>query len=168
MRSPPAGGRYFNLPLVSKSRITAADISRLSPCLQRQVELQLNPISKDYHASSDQDRREASNTKPEQALRDEPVGTPSRETLYTSRVLIRITSYRRRLLDPDNLCGKWFLDACRYSRLVRNDRPQDIELEVSQEKVRSRRNERTEIVIEPLRKEGGAEAGMSTGLLGSR
>ncbi len=81
---------------------------------------------------------------------DESLATPQGETLYSGRVHVRITSYRRRLLDPDNLTAKWFLDACRYARLIRDDNPEAITYQVGQEKVARKEDERTEIVIEPL------------------
>lgn len=82
-------------------------------------------------------------------VRQAPLGAHEGETFYSGRVSVRVTSYRRRLLDPDNLCAKWFLDACRYSRLIRDDRPEDITFSVSQEKVTQPEDERTEILIEP-------------------
>jgi hypothetical protein len=69
------------------------------------------------------------------------------EDIHTARLVVRIVSLRRRLLDPDNLCPKYFIDGLRYSGLIPGDRPQDIILEVRQEKVSSKENERTEIEI---------------------
>lgn len=66
------------------------------------------------------------------------------------RVRVRVTSFRVRLLDPDNLCPKYFIDCLRYANCIRDDRQQDITLEVRQEKVESKLLERTEIVIEPV------------------
>lgn len=91
-----------------------------------------------------------SGAQPERALFDAALGSPQGETSHPGRVRIRITSYRRRLLDPDNLAGgcKYFVDCCRYSGLVRGDSPADIEFAAAQEKVGSKEDERTEIVIE--------------------
>lgn len=94
--------------------------------------------------------RETSRAESEQTLRPPSVEPPQGETLYSGRVSVRVVSYRRRLLDPDNLCAKWFLDACRYARLIRDDRPQDITYSVSQEKVACKEEERTEILISPI------------------
>jgi hypothetical protein len=63
---------------------------------------------------------------------------------------VRIISFRRRLIDPDNLCPKWFIDCLRYWGYIQDDRPQDIVLEVSQEKVQTKADEHTRIEIEPL------------------
>lgn len=100
-------------------------------------------------------RRLSSSSKSEQAVRDESVEEKGRKESHSKSLpkrAVRITSYRRRLLDPDNLAGgcKYFLDCCKYSQLIKDDRPQDIILEVRQEKVASKSLERTEIVIEPI------------------
>lgn len=100
-------------------------------------------------------RRLSSGAQPEQTICDEPVAEKEgkeNHSMCLSRCAVRITSYRRRLLDPDNLAGgcKYFLDCCKYSQLINDDRPQDIILEVRQEKVASKSLERTEIVIEPI------------------
>ena len=94
--------------------------------------------------------RASSGPEPEQALRDASMEPPKGETLYPGRVSVCVVSYRRRLLDPDNLCAKWFLDACRYARLISDDRPQDITFSVAQEKVRTKEEERTEITLTPI------------------
>ncbi len=66
----------------------------------------------------------------------------------TGRISVSIVSFRKRLLDPDNLAGgcKFILDCCRYEHLIPDDRAQDIILQTSQVKVTE--NERTEITIE--------------------
>src|SRR4051812_9263623 len=61
-------------------------------------------------------------------LRDAALETEQRKEGYSGRVLVRITSYRRHLLDPDNLCAKYFLDCCRYAGILRDDSPEEIEL----------------------------------------
>jgi len=97
---------------------------------------------------------ETSSAKPEQVVRVESMGKKEGKAGNTkgfSRRLVRITSYRRRLLDFDNLTGgcKYFLDSCKYSGLIPDDRPQDIAVEVVQVKVKSKADERTEITIAP-------------------
>lgn len=89
-------------------------------------------------------RRSLPRSEPQQAVCDEPVAEAQRETKYPSRTFVRITAFRRRLLDPDNLCPKYFIDGIRYAGLIPNDRPQDIILEVRQEKSN---DERTEIEL---------------------
>lgn len=62
------------------------------------------------------------------------------------RIEVRITSFRSTLLDPDNLCVKGLVDGLRYNGIIPNDRAQDIELTVRQEKC-NKKEARTEIEI---------------------
>lgn len=94
-----------------------------------------------------EDRGAPPRAEPEPAVCDEPVATTSREACDSMRVRVRITAFRVRLLDPDNLCPKYFIDCLRYANCIRDDRPQDITLEVTQEKVAKRSQERTEIEL---------------------
>lgn len=89
--------------------------------------------------------------KPQRAVRDEPLGKAGREKENPSRFRVRIVSLRCRLIDPDNLCPKYFIDCLRYAEMLRDDRAQDIILEVSQQKVATKEEEHTLIEIEPLR-----------------
>jgi hypothetical protein len=84
---------------------------------------------------------------PEQAVCDGTLAKKIRKGKNTSRVVVRVKSCRRKLLDPDNLTGgvKYFVDGLRYAGLIPDDAPDKIILEVSQEKVTE--NERTEIEI---------------------
>lgn len=66
----------------------------------------------------------------------------------TRRFLVRVKSFRRRLLDQDNLCEKFAVDCCRYAGLLPADDPGKAKIEVSQEKVKRKEDERTEITIE--------------------
>lgn len=63
------------------------------------------------------------------------------------RVLIRFTSRRRRLIDPDNLCVKATLDCLRYSGILADDTSEHISLETRQEKVGKGEQEETVIEI---------------------
>lgn len=87
---------------------------------------------------------------PEPPVQHEPVGAKEGENRHAASFRVRIKSFRVRLCDPDNLTPKYFLDACRYAGLIPDDRPQDIILEVTQEKVKSVIQERTEITVEAL------------------
>jgi hypothetical protein len=62
---------------------------------------------------------------------------------------VTITSYRRRLIDIDNLCGgsKFLIDALRYAKLIPDDSPEHITLEVRQEKVAQKSQEGTLVEI---------------------
>ncbi len=72
-----------------------------------------------------------------------------REEGYSVRCEVRIVSFRQRLLDIDNLYGgvKYFVDSLRYAGLIYNDDPESITLHVSQVKVKTKQEERTEIEI---------------------
>ena len=63
------------------------------------------------------------------------------------RFRVTITSYRCRLLDADNLCPKFFIDALRYKHLIPDDSPDHIILEVRQQKVDSKPQEGTLVEI---------------------
>jgi hypothetical protein len=93
---------------------------------------------------------QAPSPKSQRAVRDEPLAAPARKESYLGRVVVRVKSFRCRLLDPDNLCPKYLIDGLRHAGLIRDDSPQDIILEVSQEKVATRKEEYTRIEIEPI------------------
>ena len=63
-----------------------------------------------------------------------------------SRMHVRISIYRKRLLDPDNLCVKSLLDAMRDVKLIRDDSLKWITLKVEQFKDID--NPRVEIELE--------------------
>lgn len=89
---------------------------------------------------------------PERPVRHALHPEVSGEKKDTPRFRVRITSFRKRLLDPDNLAGgcKYFIDCCRYCGLIPNDRPEDIIFESRQEKVASSVQEYTEVIIEEI------------------
>lgn len=65
----------------------------------------------------------------------------------SSKFLVRITSFRKRLLDEDNLCEKFHTDLCRYSSVLPSDAPGRAKIEVSQAKVGGAHKEFTRIEI---------------------
>lgn len=66
------------------------------------------------------------------------------------RFLVHVKSYRRRLLDQDNLCCKYLVDLCRYAGVLPSDAPGTAEIKVSQEKVGSKEREFVRIEIYEL------------------
>jgi Holliday junction resolvase RusA-like endonuclease len=94
-----------------------------------------------------ENRRQASRAVAKQAVCDEPLAAQKGKAADAGRVSVRITSYRRRLTDPDNLIGKYFLDCCRYAGFLRDDSANDIGYEITQSKVKAAEDERTEIEI---------------------
>jgi hypothetical protein len=89
---------------------------------------------------------------PKRPLCNDPVAEAPREESHYQRVIVRITSFRRKFLDPDNLIGgsKYFTDGLRYAGLISGDAEAQIRLEVSQQKVSSKAAECTRIEIIPL------------------
>lgn len=67
------------------------------------------------------------------------------------RCAVRIISCRRRLIDPDNLCPKFFIDALRYEGVIAGDSAKHIVYSIEQRKVKSQKEERTiiEIILLP-------------------
>ena len=63
------------------------------------------------------------------------------------RILVRVTSFRRRLLDEDNLAEKFHVDCCRYAGLIPSDTPECARIEVRQEKVGKGECEETVVEI---------------------
>lgn len=63
------------------------------------------------------------------------------------RVLVRITAFRKRLLDEDNLCEKYHVDLLRYSGVIPADTPGAAKIEVRQEKVGPKEPERVLIEV---------------------
>lgn len=105
-------------------------------------QIQAKPKYDDHPDHSAQD------SEPQRPVRDEPLGPNQGEKAHSSRVRLRVCSHRRRLIDPDNLCPKYFIDLCRYQGLISDDTAADIELTVSQTKVAKGEQERTVITIE--------------------
>jgi hypothetical protein len=66
------------------------------------------------------------------------------------RFSVHVTSYRKRLLDQDNLCCKYLVDLCRYAGILPSDAPGTAEIKVSQQKVGPKEPERTTIEIYQL------------------
>ena len=83
-------------------------------------------------------------------LRLGPLAEGEAQKRDSGKFLVRVTSFRRRLLDEDNLCEKYHIDCCRYAGLLPGDDPSQARIETRQEKVRSKADERTEIVIERI------------------
>lgn len=86
----------------------------------------------------------------ESAVCDGAVAKSEGEIKHSSRFAVSVKSYRLRLLDPDNLCPKYFIDGLRYAGLIPDDRSEDIELAVTQEKVARAEDERTVVTITEL------------------
>lgn len=69
----------------------------------------------------------------ERSNADELARTARGEGKGASRVVIRLTSYRKRLLDDDNHCQKLLVDSLRYSSQIHDDGPHATRIETAQE-----------------------------------
>lgn len=94
-----------------------------------------------------ENRRVSCRAKPEPAICHEPVAKKAREDSNPKSTCVGITSFRRRLLDPDNCIPKYFIDGCVYAGILHGDSPDKITLEIRQVKVKTKAEERTEIEI---------------------
>ena len=63
------------------------------------------------------------------------------------RFLVRVTSFRRRLLDEDNLAEKFTVDLCRYAGALPCDSAGETEIKVAQQKVGSKEPEFVRVEI---------------------
>jgi hypothetical protein len=94
-----------------------------------------------------ENHRETQSPVAKRAVRHEPVAAAAGKNNHPNRICIRITGFRRRLLDPDNFCPKYFIDCLRYAEIIQDDSPEFITLETSQVKVKNTADERTEITV---------------------
>lgn len=102
---------------------------------------------KDNGTHQTNNRRRSRSPKPQQDVWDESLAKKAREKRYPGRISVIITSHRRRLLDQDNLCVKYFLDCLRYAGVIPDDNPQAIDLKVHQIKVSKGQKEFTRIEV---------------------
>ncbi len=78
---------------------------------------------------------------------DGPLAKSEAEKGNSERVLVRITSVRKRLIDEDNLAEKYHVDCCRYAGLIYADSPDQTKIEVCQRKAAKGEAEHTIIEI---------------------
>ena len=84
----------------------------------------------------------------EQFTGEKPLVVDQGKEENPARCILSYTSYRCRLLDEDNWCTKYFTDALRYCGALPDDTPDKVTIQVRQEKVAHRSEEKTEIIIE--------------------
>lgn len=87
--------------------------------------------------------------KPERPVLHDPLAAGKGKEGRPARALKRvaITCFRCRLQDSDNCCVKYLVDALRHEKLIADDSPDHIILEVRQEKVATKSEEGTLIEI---------------------
>ena len=140
------GHPYFNGPrqvgncLIQIGEVTQNDLKKFFPY-----------ASKSTFARNADPHSSPPCPKPKRPIRDDPLAAAPRKESHLGRVVVRIISFRTRLLDADNLVGgsKYFTDGLRYAGLIPGDAETQIRLEVRQEKVQTKQDEHTRIEIEP-------------------
>jgi hypothetical protein len=100
------------------------------------------------------DRADQNRSARESAELERPIVYAATETVRTektpsTRFLVRVTDYRIRLIDEDNLSEKFTVDSLRYCGLLPSDAPGKCKIEVSQKKVHRKDEARVEIEIFP-------------------
>ena len=68
------------------------------------------------------------------AARNDPLEKAPVQKAVGQRFLVRVTSFRKRLLDEDNLAEKYHVDLLRYAGILPQDTPGICKIEVSQQK----------------------------------
>ncbi len=63
---------------------------------------------------------------------DAPLEAKEVQRPVGKRVLVRVTSFRKCLLDEDNLCEKYHVDLCRYAGIIADDTAAKVKIEVCQ------------------------------------
>lgn len=83
---------------------------------------------------------------PQRIARDAALGAAQTKSRDSQRFLVRITSVRKRLLDEDNLVGKYHCDLLRYAGIIPSDAPAVTSIQTRQRK--AAKGEAEEVVIE--------------------
>lgn len=96
------------------------------------------------------DRDEGKNAVAERDAATALAQTAGDKASDSRKFVIRLTSYRCRLLDEDNLVAKFHVDGCRYAGLLPSDAPGHTHIQINQVKVATEEEEHTRIVITPL------------------
>ena len=100
------------------------------------------PNSYDHHTD-----RAGKIAKLERNIGNGPLAKSEAEKGNPERVLVRVTSVRKRLIDEDNLAEKYHIDCCRYAGLIHGDEPSKTKIEVCQRKAEKGEAEHTIIEI---------------------
>ena len=79
--------------------------------------------------------RKTQGAKSKRTVRNDALGEKKGKGGNAAGVLVRVTSRRTRLIDPDNLTPKYFIDCCRYCGWIADDSASHVRVETSQEKV---------------------------------
>jgi hypothetical protein len=104
------------------------------------------PNASEAFLKANEDRNRLQNTESQHVIRHDPLEKAPAQAWCSRKVIVSITSFRKRLIDPDNLCPKYLIDGLRYAGLISGDSPDLVTLQISQ--VKSHR-ERTVVEIIP-------------------
>ena len=97
----------------------------------------------DYNA----DAKGLQGSEPKRSVRVKPLGQSESKEGVRAEYSIGIRSSRVNLLDPDNYYVKDIVDQLRYARLIPEDDPQTVEIEITPQKVTGYKKEETIIEI---------------------
>lgn len=86
-------------------------------------------------------------TKLERGAGNAPLEKEKVQGRIGQQFLVRVTSFRRKLIDEDNLCEKYHVDLCRYSGALFGDEAGTTKIETSQIKIGKEEKERVLIQI---------------------
>jgi hypothetical protein len=89
----------------------------------------------------------SSDSKPKRPVRNDSLAKNSGEKKNAERIHVRVTFFRKRLVDPDNNTPKYAIDCLRYAKILSDDSEHHISLETRQEKTK----EQEETLIELFR-----------------
>lgn len=78
------------------------------------------------------------------------LATSGSQACYPGKLFVHVISYRRRLLDEDNLAIKFFIDCLRYAGILSDDSPDKVSSKASQVKVGKEEEEKTIIQVSPI------------------
>jgi hypothetical protein len=126
------------------SKHSGVPVSKFSPAVQAQIAAQL------YANRTPHDHSPAPAPILERGAGERPLATAQAQAGHSGKYLVRVVSFRCRLLDEDNLCEKYHVDGLRYAGLLPSDAPGCCRIETTQQKVRTKAEERTEITISSI------------------
>ena len=78
---------------------------------------------------------------------DEPLAKEEVQGQVSGRVLVCVTSVRKRLLDQDNLCEKFHVDLLRRAGVIYDDAPGQCQIETRQRKIEKGEQEHSLIEV---------------------
>lgn len=87
------------------------------------------------------------NAKLEPSAKHEPLEAPQAQEDDSRRILVSVTSVRKRLCDEDNIAEKFTVDCLRYCGAIPTDAPENVKIVTSQRKAQRWEIEHTRIEI---------------------